>query len=106
MSLGVKRRRQRKELYSFEPERKRIYKGLETPSPEILCHLPRKCPVDYWDMEQDLKQERLTEEFSPQIMKEKPNSMIFPDNETITTAQPCPRCIAGEPGHLGHIMNL
>lgn len=24
-------------------------------------------------------------------------NQIFPDNETVTTAQPCPRCIAGEP---------
>ncbi|XP_077206248.1 uncharacterized protein C10orf143 homolog isoform X2 [Paroedura picta] len=76
---------------------KRICKSWETSPHEIACYLPRKCPMDYWDMEEDLKQKRPTDLFSPQIMKEKPNSMIFPDNETATTAQPCPRCIAGEP---------
>ncbi|KAJ6668953.1 hypothetical protein lerEdw1_007762 [Lerista edwardsae] len=62
--------------------------------------------MDYWNMEQDWKKKDSTELFSPPIMKKKPNSMIFPDNETRTAAQPCPRCIAGEPGHFGHMMGL
>ncbi|XP_060096812.1 uncharacterized protein C10orf143 homolog [Heteronotia binoei] len=102
MSLLMERRR-RREFYMSEPERKRICKSLETSPQDIICHLPRKCPVDYWNMEEEKKPKDL---FSPQIMKEKTKSMIFPDNETITTARPCPRCIAGEPGHLGHIMGL
>nr|XP_056706301.1 uncharacterized protein C10orf143 homolog isoform X2 [Euleptes europaea] len=105
MSLLAGRRR-RSELHLPEPERKRICKSLETTPQDIVCHLPRKYSMDYWDMEQDLKQKRPVDLFSPKIMKEKPNSMIFPDNETVTTARPCPRCIAGEPGHLGHIMCL
>lgn len=89
-----------------EPERKRICKSLEPSPQDIVCCLSKKCPMDYWDMEEDLKQKRPMDLFNSQIMKENPNSMIFPDNETVTTAQPCPRCIAGEPGHLGHIMRL
>ncbi|XP_048361504.1 uncharacterized protein C10orf143 homolog isoform X2 [Sphaerodactylus townsendi] len=105
MSVLAERRR-RSELYLPQPECKRICKSLETTPQDIVCHLPRKNPMDCWDMEHNLKQKRPVDLLSPQIMKEKPNSMIFPDNETTTTAQPCPRCIAGEPGHLGHIMGF
>ncbi|XP_077786511.1 uncharacterized protein C10orf143 homolog isoform X3 [Podarcis muralis] len=108
MNLVADRRRARPaELSMHEPERKRACRSSET-IPQVIsaCHPQSKCAMDYWDMEQDFKQKDPADFFSPQIMKEKPNSVIFPDNETRTTAQPCPRCIAGEPGHFGHIMGF
>uniref|UniRef100_A0ABM5G1F7 Uncharacterized protein C10orf143 homolog n=1 Tax=Pogona vitticeps TaxID=103695 RepID=A0ABM5G1F7_9SAUR len=90
-----------------EPERKRVCRSLETiPQSISSCHPPSKCAVDYWDMEQDLTQKSPTEFSTPRIMKEKTHDMILPDNETRTTAQTCLRCMAGEPGHFGHIMSL
>ncbi|XP_062988894.1 uncharacterized protein C10orf143 homolog [Elgaria multicarinata webbii] len=108
MNLVAERRRRRPgELCLPEPERKRVCRSLEIVPQEInACHPASKYTMDYWDMEEDLKQKDPTELFNPQIMKEKPNYVIFPNNETRTGAQPCPRCIAGEPGHFGHIMGL
>ncbi|KAH0623647.1 hypothetical protein JD844_006629 [Phrynosoma platyrhinos] len=92
------RREQRRrpgELFCLhEPERKRVCRSSEmiyTPHP------PSKCAADVNAMEQDLNQDDLTEYLNPQIIKEKLNCMIFPDNETRAPAQLCPRCIAGEP---------
>ncbi|XP_053169025.1 uncharacterized protein C10orf143 homolog isoform X2 [Hemicordylus capensis] len=97
----------RNKLHRTPRDLKRVCRRLENAAQEIsACHPPSKCVKDYWDMDEDLKQKDPTELFRPQFVKEKPISMIFPDNETRTPSQPCPRCIAGEPGHFGHIMGL
>ncbi|XP_066477529.1 uncharacterized protein C10orf143 homolog [Tiliqua scincoides] len=99
LSLAAERRRplQGTDLHRQEPERKRVRRNLEAVPQEISpCHPPSKYTMDYWNMEQDWRKLDTPELFSPQIMKEKPNSVIFPDNETRAAAQPCPRCIAGE----------
>ncbi|XP_061491629.1 uncharacterized protein C10orf143 homolog isoform X2 [Rhineura floridana] len=83
--IAERRRRRPGELGVHEPERKRVCRSSET-FPQVInaCYPLRKYAMDYWDMEQDLKQKDPTDFFSPQIMKEKPNSM----------------------GHLGHIMGF
>ncbi|XP_024069044.1 uncharacterized protein C10orf143 homolog [Terrapene carolina triunguis] len=90
-----------------EPERKRVCKSLETvPNESDFCHQLNECAMDYWTMELDSKQKGTTEQFIPQTPKEKPNSMIFQNHGSKGTAQPCPRCIAGESGHFNHIMGF
>ncbi|XP_070610088.1 uncharacterized protein C10orf143 homolog isoform X2 [Erythrolamprus reginae] len=86
---------------------KRVCKNLETlQQASNPCHSLSNCFTDYWAVKWNLKEDDLTELFSPQIMKEKPSYMIFTDNEAKATAQLCPRCIAGESGHFGHMMGL
>nr|XP_060622809.1 uncharacterized protein C10orf143 homolog [Anolis sagrei ordinatus] len=107
MNLVAERPEQKRrppECCLLEPEPKRLCRSSET----VICtsHPPSKCAEDYDSMELDLKQNNPTEFFNPQKMKEKPTLLIFPNNETRTPVQPCPRCIAGEPGHFSHIMNL
>ncbi|XP_067321884.1 uncharacterized protein C10orf143 homolog isoform X2 [Anolis sagrei] len=91
-------------VYAEHMKVKRLCRSSET----VICtsHPPSKCAEDYDSMELDLKQNNPTEFLNPQKMKEKPTLLIFPNNETRTPVQPCPRCIAGEPGHFSHIMNL
>ncbi|XP_027675373.1 uncharacterized protein C10orf143 homolog isoform X2 [Chelonia mydas] len=90
-----------------EPERKRVCKSLEPiPNESDFCHQLNECAMDYWTMELDSKQKGTTEQFIPQTPKEKPNSMIFQNHGSKGTAQPCPRCIAGESGHFNHIMGF
>ncbi|XP_060622809.2 uncharacterized protein C10orf143 homolog isoform X1 [Anolis sagrei] len=107
MNLVAERPEQKRrppECSLLEPEPKRLCRSSET----VICtsHPPSKCAEDYDSMELDLKQNNPTEFLNPQKMKEKPTLLIFPNNETRTPVQPCPRCIAGEPGHFSHIMNL
>ncbi|XP_025024156.1 uncharacterized protein C10orf143 homolog isoform X1 [Python bivittatus] len=105
--LEERRRRWPEEFCAPEPEQKRVCRNLEAvPQAINPCHPLSNCFMDYWAMKQNLKQKDPTELFNPQITKEKPNYMIFMDNEAKATAQPCPRCIAGEPGHFGHMMGL
>ncbi|KAG8135478.1 hypothetical protein E2320_008497 [Naja naja] len=108
MNLLEERRRGRpEESCAPQPERKRVCKNLETvPQAINPCHPLSNCFMDYWAVKWNLKENDLTELFRTQIMKEKPSYMIFMDNEAKATAQPCPRCIAGESGHFGHMMGL
>ncbi|KAM9379875.1 uncharacterized protein C10orf143 homolog [Phaethornis superciliosus] len=79
-----------------EPERKRACKPLETIPKEAGVHLT-DCA-----MELDSKQK-----ISPDwATKTKQNSMIFENHGSRGTAQPCPRCIAGESGHFSHILGF
>ncbi|XP_058044325.1 uncharacterized protein C10orf143 homolog isoform X2 [Ahaetulla prasina] len=105
--MGERRRGRPEDFCAPQPERKRVCKNWETvPQAINPCHPLSNCFMDYWAVKWNLKESDLTELFSPQIMKEKPSYMIFTDNEAKATAQPCPRCIAGESGHFGHMMGL
>ncbi|XP_035403487.1 uncharacterized protein C10orf143 homolog isoform X2 [Cygnus atratus] len=72
-----------------EPPRKRVCKLLET--------FPNAADARLIDcaMELDSKQ-KLSSGCGPWDTKPKPNSMIFENQGSRGTAQPCPRCIAGE----------
>ncbi|XP_044301603.1 uncharacterized protein C10orf143 homolog [Varanus komodoensis] len=105
--VAEQQRRRPREPCTPETERKRVCRSQETVSEKIIvCHPPSKCTMNSWDIEENLKQKDPSEIFNPQSIKEKPNYVIIPNKETRTGAQPCPRCIAGEPGHFGHIMDL
>ncbi|KAM6306255.1 uncharacterized protein C10orf143 homolog [Aegotheles albertisi] len=82
-----------------EPERKRVCKPLETIPSEAGARL-----IDC-AMELDSKQKTSTN-CGPWITKTKQNSMIFENHGSRCTAQPCPRCIAGESGHFSHILGF
>ncbi|KAM6090933.1 uncharacterized protein C10orf143 homolog isoform 1-T1 [Theristicus caerulescens] len=72
-----------------EPERKRVCKPLET--------IPNEADARLIDgaMELDSKQ-KISTDCGPWATKTKQNSMIFENHGSRGTAQPCPRCIAGE----------
>ncbi|XP_068807494.1 uncharacterized protein C10orf143 homolog isoform X2 [Struthio camelus] len=78
---------------------KRICKQLET--------IPNEADVCFIDcaMELDSKQKVSTDCF-PQAAKAKQDAMIFENHGSRGTAQPCPRCIAGESGHFNHILGF
>ncbi|KAM6106080.1 uncharacterized protein C10orf143 homolog [Pterocles gutturalis] len=82
-----------------EPERKRACKPLET--------IPREPDVPLMDcaMELDSKQ-KISPDGGPWAAKTKQNSVIFEHHRSRGTAQPCPRCIAGESGHFNHILGF
>ncbi|XP_067389485.1 uncharacterized protein C10orf143 homolog [Emydura macquarii macquarii] len=108
--LALHPRRRRGALHAQEPgepERKRVCKNLETvPNESDFRHQLNECAMDYWTMELDSKQKDSTEQCIPQTTKEKQNSMIFQNHGSKGTAQPCPRCTAGESGHFNHIMGF
>ncbi|KAM6090934.1 uncharacterized protein C10orf143 homolog isoform 2-T2 [Theristicus caerulescens] len=82
-----------------EPERKRVCKPLET--------IPNEADARLIDgaMELDSKQ-KISTDCGPWATKTKQNSMIFENHGSRGTAQPCPRCIAGESGHFNHILGF
>ncbi|KAM9549495.1 uncharacterized protein C10orf143 homolog [Guaruba guarouba] len=82
-----------------EPERKRACKQLETIPNEAETHL-LGCA-----MELDSKQ-KISSDCGPWATKTKQNSMVFENHGSRGTAQPCPRCIAGESGHFNHILSF
>ncbi|XP_075573621.1 uncharacterized protein C10orf143 homolog isoform X2 [Pelecanus crispus] len=75
-----------------EPERKRVCKLLET--------IPNETDARLIDcaMELDSKQ-KISTDCGPWAAKTKQNSMISENHGSRGTAQPCPRCIAGESGN-------
>ncbi|XP_054238698.1 uncharacterized protein C10orf143 homolog [Indicator indicator] len=79
-----------------EPERKRPCKPLES--------LPNQAGALLIDcaMELDSKQ-KISAGSGPWAAKTKQNLVSFENNGSRGTAQPCPRCIAGESGHFNHI---
>nr|XP_013041265.2 uncharacterized protein C10orf143 homolog isoform X1 [Anser cygnoides] len=81
------------------PIKKRVCKLLET--------FPNEADARLIDcaMELDSKQ-KLSSGCGPWDTKTKPNSMIFENQGSRGTAQPCPRCIAGESGHFNHILGF
>ncbi|XP_074448131.1 uncharacterized protein C10orf143 homolog isoform X2 [Larus michahellis] len=81
-----------------EPER-RACKPSETIPNEADAHL-----IDC-AMELDSKQ-KISADCCPWATKTKQNSMIFENHVSRGTAQPCPRCIAGESGHFSHILGF
>ncbi|XP_064370477.1 uncharacterized protein C10orf143 homolog [Dromaius novaehollandiae] len=82
-----------------EPERKRVCKQLETiPSEADVCFID--CA-----MELDSKQ-KVSADCVLQAAKTHQDSMIFENHGSRGTAQPCPRCIAGESGHFNHILGF
>ncbi|XP_075011400.1 uncharacterized protein C10orf143 homolog [Calonectris borealis] len=87
------------ELEPGEPERKRACKPLET--------IPNEADARLIDcaMELDSKQ-KISADCGPWATKTKQNSMIFENHGSRGTAQPCPRCIAGESGHFNHILGF
>ncbi|XP_042645909.1 uncharacterized protein C10orf143 homolog [Tyto alba] len=82
-----------------EPERKRACKPLET--------IPNEADARLIDcaMELDSKQ-KISTDCGPWATKTKQNSTIFENHGSRGTAQPCPRCIAGESGHFSHILGF
>ncbi|XP_061202747.1 uncharacterized protein C10orf143 homolog [Neopsephotus bourkii] len=82
-----------------EPERKRACKRLETIPNETETRL-----LGY-AMELDSKQQ-ISSDCGPWATKAKQNSMVFENHGSRGTAQPCPRCIAGESGHFNHILSF
>ncbi|XP_029886175.1 uncharacterized protein C10orf143 homolog [Aquila chrysaetos chrysaetos] len=82
-----------------EPEPKRACKPLET--------IPNEADARLIDcaMELDSKQ-KISADCDPWATKTKQNSMIFENHGSRGTAQPCPRCIAGESGHFSHILGF
>ncbi|XP_065699658.1 uncharacterized protein C10orf143 homolog [Patagioenas fasciata] len=82
-----------------EPERKRARRPVETIAKEADAFLIG-CA-----MELDSKQ-KIPADWAPWTAKTKQNSTIFENHGSGGTAQPCPRCIAGESGHLSHILCL
>ncbi|XP_064922769.1 uncharacterized protein C10orf143 homolog [Columba livia] len=82
-----------------EPERKRARRPVETIAREADAFLVG-CA-----MELDSKQ-KISADWAPWAAKTKQNSVIFENRGGGGTAQPCPRCIAGESGHLNHILGL
>ncbi|XP_061856723.1 uncharacterized protein C10orf143 homolog [Colius striatus] len=81
-----------------EPERKRVCK----PS-EAVPHQADACLLDC-AMELDPKQ-KIPTDCGPWATKTK-SSMISENHGSRGTAQPCPRCIAGESGHFSHILGF
>ncbi|XP_065495568.1 uncharacterized protein C10orf143 homolog [Caloenas nicobarica] len=82
-----------------EPERKRACKPVETIPKEADAFLIG-CA-----MELDSKQ-KISTDWGPRPAKTKQNSVIFENHGSRGTAQPCPRCIAGESGHFSHILGF
>ncbi|XP_065602957.1 uncharacterized protein C10orf143 homolog [Cyrtonyx montezumae] len=80
-----------------EPERKRVCKPLEAFPNEVDARL-----IDC-AMELDSKQ-KVSSSCAPWATKTKQNSVIFENQGSRGTSQPCPRCIAGESGHFSHIL--
>ncbi|XP_064320461.1 uncharacterized protein C10orf143 homolog isoform X1 [Phalacrocorax carbo] len=82
-----------------EPERKRACKLLEAVPNEADARLT-ECA-----MELESKQ-KISTDVGPWAAKAKQNSVIFENHGNRGTAQPCPRCIAGESGHFSHILGF
>ncbi|KAM6416049.1 uncharacterized protein C10orf143 homolog [Rhynochetos jubatus] len=82
-----------------EPERKRACGLLEAVPNEAHARLV-VCA-----MELDSKQ-KISADCGPWAPKTKQNSGIFENHGSRGTAQPCPRCMAGESGHFNHILGF
>ncbi|XP_064001396.1 uncharacterized protein C10orf143 homolog [Pogoniulus pusillus] len=82
-----------------EPERKRLCKPLE-PLPNQAGALLIDCAVEV-----DSNQ-KISACCGPWAAKPKQNSVSFENQGSRGTAQPCPRCMAGESGHFNHILGF
>ncbi|XP_046708896.1 uncharacterized protein si:ch211-221j21.3 [Silurus meridionalis] len=82
-----KRQREEEQHCQWDSQAKKACTGLES-CIEVRCDVVMDSPMDSWDTHQNgaNANAHLTR-------------MGF-----VAAQQPCPRCMAGEPGHINHIM--
>ncbi|XP_030058829.1 uncharacterized protein C10orf143 homolog [Microcaecilia unicolor] len=104
--LALHKRRQLED--AGHPNSKRICKGLGTlpNGNSTVNHQISDCHIDNWDMQHFPQQSVSTNDGIPEHMRESQSYGIFQNTESRGLVQPCPRCIAGESGHINHIMGF
>ncbi|XP_053547715.1 uncharacterized protein C10orf143 homolog [Bombina bombina] len=71
----------------------------------ILVHPLNECDLIYWQVQLSQDKNTSTHEFISK-MEVQQNSMNFQNYGNAGSSQPCQRCIAGESGHINHILGL
>ncbi|XP_069467548.1 uncharacterized protein C10orf143 homolog [Ambystoma mexicanum] len=103
----VQKRRLDKES-TGHPNHKKVCQGLES-APKENCGLFQplnECFMDYWDMHFSTNPEASAHEGFLENEMETQSSVIFQNHESKVSVPSCPRCIAGESGHINHILRL
>ncbi|XP_062959051.1 uncharacterized protein C10orf143 homolog [Cynocephalus volans] len=105
-SLALGRwRRQRPEELQAPPDAKRACRRLETSEQECVCPLVKVCAPGPWSPEDQGPQHTgCSPAPRPESSQGRPSAGI-PRNGGRNSAQPCPRCVAGESGHFNHTEN-
>ncbi|KAM5139585.1 uncharacterized protein C10orf143 homolog isoform 1-T1 [Callospermophilus lateralis] len=84
---------------------KRACRRSEASGQEPGCHQESTCTLASWSTEEQGSQSRSCPSAQwPEGAQGRPRSVIS-QNGGRSSAQPCPRCIAGESGHFNHTEN-
>ncbi|XP_063290173.1 uncharacterized protein C10orf143 homolog [Pelobates fuscus] len=71
----------------------------------VLYNQFNDCDMVYWQMQMSMAKKEPVSEFVPQS-ENNMDYMPVENHGRSSSAQQCPRCIAGESGHINHILGL
>lgn len=108
MDFMCSQKRRLGEQAEGHPIHKRVCKEVESVQKENggLFHPLKECLLGYWDMQLSPRQENSAQDHFLRNVTEQHSSAIFQNHESSVSVQPCLRCIAGESGHINHILGL
>ncbi|XP_075468325.1 uncharacterized protein C10orf143 homolog [Ascaphus truei] len=106
MEMANMRKRQYVEDIGAHPNNKRICKGLESIANGngILLNPVNDCNTVYWQMQISPDKAFMQELVSESDMQL--SCAPFHNHESGGSSQPCQRCMAGESGHINHILGI
>ncbi|KAL1788126.1 hypothetical protein HispidOSU_013692 [Sigmodon hispidus] len=93
-------RRKRTEELPAAGDAKRTCRRSEASGHEFSSHVVSSCALLSWSSE-DQEWRQGPSALRPECSQERPSSAIL-QNGGRSSAQPCPRCLAGESGHFNH----
>ncbi|KAF7485925.1 Hypothetical predicted protein [Marmota monax] len=104
LALGQWRRRKPEEL-PVPGDVKRACRRSEASRQETGCHQESTCTLVSWSTEDQGPQSRGCPSTQWQEGAQGRPRSVISQNGGRSSAQPCPRCIAGESGHFNHTEN-